>query len=223
LASFSNQELSPDELAEISAHVAVCPDCGHAVDDMISVKRLTDAPVVPVDETLVSWSNVVGSSRDAVLRWIRDFVSEQFWVPVSPAVAAIQGLAPAVGEDQPSVGHARPERVCLVDREGEIVEGVSVFVSSPLAIDGSGVLSGDFKLVGSSSVADGQLSLVLDLHGRGGLWIGPEPLAGSGDSSSACRVVFGAEGFDNCAMLIPVDEYCLVWERRASDLEDGSK
>ena len=221
LAAFVAREQPAERLPEVAAHVSACPACSEAVEDMVSMRENSGLEAEVCQEghgtegstgdAILGWQGMLGKKRDRLLGWLRDVVSEQFWVPVPRAVATVQGLEELGGAGGATAVDSLRLECRVFNDMGELLPDVTGSVVSPLTIDERGVLSGEFLLVAGEPVGDGMVSLVIDLHGRGGLRMGPEPVVWK-DELGGGSIRFRATGFDRSPTLIPTNEYCRVVE-----------
>lgn len=206
--------VSGDPLS-VAVHGAVCPECRDTVGVMRQLKeRSVAAPAVGAEKgtletRVVDWLDAAGEIRTGVLKWLRTVVRDQFWIPALEPVGAIQGLAGAHEESNWGEQY-RGKLLEVLDPFGASLPDVTGMVVVPLTVDRAGMMSSTVDVSSQTVRLEGEISLFLDLHGRGVLKIGPSDVDRRSDRHLVA--VFEASGFDRVPLLVPLEEYCIVFD-----------
>jgi hypothetical protein len=198
-----------------AVHAAACSECSDTVTLMRRLKEEALAPLAHgADATskqtsVVDWLEAAGEARTGVLKWLRTVVRDQFWIPSLEPVGAIQGPSEAQEETDWRERY-RGQYLEVLDPYGASLPDIAGMLVVPLAVDRSGIMSSTVDISSSTVLLKGDVSLFLDLHGRGVLRIGPSQV--DRRSPHHLVAVFEASGFDRVPMIIPLEEYCIVFD-----------
>ena len=156
---------------------------------------------------LLELSSLRGEVARKMMSWIRDFVSEQFWIPTLTPQLVIQRQDPSVRPPRDEAPQVKP--VDVFDSEGTALEHIQANGSARLS--GDGALDVWVRVGGATDDEVERLEACLDLHGRGLLRI-PRmgPVTSPMPETGTVELHFRETGFDHVPMRIPETEYALV-------------
>lgn len=206
LSGFVEGTLTASAALEVAGHLAICAHCSLAVDEM---HHLCDARTQT--GRMVIWSQALDDLRHRIGEGIRGLLEGGLWLP-APAGAALRGEDGSGSETSAGAAPKAAAVVEVLDRAGNVLDGVSAIVLTPPFIDEEGTLFASLLVKQFDLSAAKQLFLCIDINDMGLLCIGPGELDGPFHVAEEVRfrVKFEEYGFSNMNVLVPVSGCCLL-------------